>query len=64
MNDQLELKISSAEAGVIFGALSNLPYIQVHELIHNLQNQIGPQLAEKEKEKNLKSAAHSEMKTA
>ncbi|MEI9921441.1 MAG: hypothetical protein WDO14_22040 [Bacteroidota bacterium] len=64
MNDQLEIRISTAEAGVIFGALSNLPYIQVHELIHNLQNQIGPQLAEKEKQKNLNSTAQSEMKTA
>lgn len=45
MSEPLQLQITQEEASLILNALSNLPYIQVHQLIHNLQAQLGPQLA-------------------
>ncbi|RFS19332.1 hypothetical protein DVR12_24180 [Chitinophaga silvatica] len=45
MSEHLHLKINHDEASLILNALSNLPYIQVHQLIHNIQAQLGPQLA-------------------
>lgn len=45
MSEPLHLQITLEEASLILTALSNLPYIQVHQLIHNLQAQLGPQLA-------------------
>jgi hypothetical protein len=46
MLQQLTIKLSLDEANVILAALGNLPFIQVHSLIHNLQNQVAPQLAD------------------
>ncbi|NSL86359.1 hypothetical protein [Chitinophaga solisilvae] len=46
MPEQLKLEITLDEANMILSALGNLPYIQVHRLIHQLQNQLGPQLLE------------------
>ncbi|HEV8283015.1 MAG TPA: hypothetical protein VGQ09_01825 [Chitinophagaceae bacterium] len=49
------IKLTLDEANMILTALGNLPYIQVHTLIHNLQNQVSPQLEESE-QKNTVSA--------
>ncbi|TMI69826.1 MAG: hypothetical protein E6H09_18570 [Bacteroidetes bacterium] len=46
---ELTIKLTLDEANVILASLGNLPYIQVHSLIHNLQNQVAPQLADMEK---------------
>jgi hypothetical protein len=48
MPQQLTIKLTLDEANVILAALGNLPYIQVHSLIHNLQSQVAPQLADME----------------
>jgi hypothetical protein len=46
MTESLHFEVSLEEANLVFSALGNLPYIQVHQLILSLQNQIGPQLVE------------------
>lgn len=48
--EQLKVKLSLEEANLILSALGNLPYMQVYSLIHNLQNQVAPQIAVKEEE--------------
>lgn len=52
MTDQLHLSITVEEANMIVGALGNLPYVQVHQLIHRMQSQLGPQLLEIERKNN------------
>lgn len=46
MQPHIKLEVNIEEINLIFMALGNLPYIQVHELIHKLQSQTGPQLVE------------------
>ena len=58
--EQLTVKLTLDEANLVLGALSNLPYVQVHALIHNLQNQVSPQLMEIEQ----KSIIHTNGKEA
>jgi hypothetical protein len=40
------------EANLVLTALANLPYVQVHSLISNLQSQVAPQLSEIAKKDN------------
>jgi hypothetical protein len=49
MTDSLHIELSLEEANLVLSALGNLPYLQVHQLINSLQNQLGPQLVELEK---------------
>ncbi len=44
MSKSIKLELSVEEINLILNALSNLPYIQVHALIQNVQQQAGPQL--------------------
>ena len=55
MPEQLTIKLTLNEVNTVLTALGNLPYVQVHTLIHNLQNQAGPQLVEMEQ----KTAVHA-----
>lgn len=51
MREKLTVEISVEAANLVLMALSNLPYAQVHALIHDLQEQIGPQLIAMERER-------------
>jgi hypothetical protein len=55
MSDQLNLRLTLDEANLILAALGNLPYVQVHTMIHNLQNQVAPQLAEMEQKNTVRA---------
>lgn len=46
MKKSIALELSEEELNLILSAIGNLPYIQVHQLIHKIQQQAGPQLIE------------------
>ena len=46
------VKLTLDEANLVLTALGSLPYVQVHSLISNLQNQVTPQLSEAVKKDN------------
>ena len=52
MPDKFIIKLTLDEANLVLTALGNLPYVQVHSLISNLQNQVTPQLTEITKKEN------------
>ena len=52
MPDKFIIKLTLDEANLVLTALGNLPYVQVHSLIINLQNQVTPQLTEITKKEN------------
>jgi hypothetical protein len=49
MEDTLDFKLTVDEANTILGALGNLPYVQVVNIITKLQAQAQEQFAAKEK---------------
>lgn len=49
MEDALHFKLTVDEANTILGALGNLPYVQVVNIITKLQTQAQEQLVVKEK---------------
>ena len=49
--NQLNLSLSIEEANLLLKAASQLPYIQVHELIAKIQQQTYPQLEALQKER-------------
>lgn len=49
MNDTLDFKLTVDEANTILGALGNLPYVQVVNIVTKLQTQAQEQFAAKEK---------------
>lgn len=46
MNTIIKLNLNPDQLNIVLVALSNLPYHQVHELIEQIQNEVGPQLLE------------------
>jgi hypothetical protein len=44
MDSKLELKLTVAEINTVLAGLGNQPYVQVAELIANIQRQVTPQL--------------------
>jgi hypothetical protein len=50
MNEKLNLSVTVAEANLLFQALGSQPYIQVVDLISNLNNQLQQQISASKKE--------------
>ena len=60
-NKILKLNLSPDELNLILLALGQLPYNQVSELIHHIQNEAGPQLvaAKKAAESRIKQVGNN-----